>query len=112
MLRRRFLQGKLALPFFGTWLSRARAAATPATRDFFKELKVRPFINAAEPFTALTGSIMPPEVMQAWQYAAPRYVRLEELHDAVAQRIASMIGCEAAMVTSGAASALTLGTAA
>ena len=47
---------------------------------------------------------MPPEVMWAWQYAAPRYVRLDELHDAV--------GSEAAMVTSGAAAALTLGTAA
>lgn len=111
MLRRRFLQGKLALPFLGGWFGRARAAA-PASRDFFKELKVRSFINAAEPFTALSGSLMPPEVMQAWQYAAPRNVRLDELHDAVGQRIASLIGCEAAMVTSGAASALTLGTAA
>jgi L-seryl-tRNA(Ser) seleniumtransferase len=112
MLRRRLLQGKLALAFFGNWLSRAKAAPPPATRDYFKELKVRSFINAAEPFTALSGSLMPQEVMRAWQYAAPRYVRLDELHDAVAQRIASMIGCEAAMVTSGAASALTLGTAA
>jgi len=111
MLRRRFLQGKLTLPFFGGCLSRA-SAATPAPRDFFKELKVRTFINAAEPFTALCGSLMPPEVMQAWLYAAPRYVRFDDLHDAVGQRIASMIGCEAAMVTSGAASALTLGTAA
>ena len=112
MLRRRLLQGKLALAFFGNWLSRAKAAPPPGTRDYFKELKVRSFINAAEPFTALSGSLMPQEVMRAWQYAAPRYVRLDELHDAVAQRIASMIGCEAAMVTSGAASALTLGTAA
>src|SRR5262249_21771880 len=35
-----------------------------------------------------------------------------ELHDKVGERIASLIGCEAAMVTAGAASALTLGTAA
>lgn len=112
MLRRRLLQGKLALPFFGSWLWRAKAAAPPVARDYFKELKVRSFINASEPFTALTGSLMPPEVVQALQYAAPRYVRLDELHDAVAHRIASLIGCEAAMVTSGAASALTLGTAA
>ncbi len=116
MLRRRFLQGRFTLPFFGGWLSRNRlfaaGAATPAPRDFFKELKVRSFINAAEPFTALSGAIMPPEVVQAWQYAAPRYVRLDDLHDAVAERIAALIGCEAAMVTSGAASALTLGTAA
>jgi D-glucosaminate-6-phosphate ammonia-lyase len=110
--RRRFLKGKLSLPLLGGWFSRAKAAAAPMRRDFFKELGVPQFINAAEPFTALTGSLMPPEVMQAWQYAAPRYVRLDELHDAVGKRIATMIGCEAAMVTSGAAAALTLGTAA
>ena len=110
--RRRFLQGKFSLAFLGGWLSRSKAAAAPAQRDFFKELGIRPFINAAEPFTALTGALMPPEVQQAWQYAAPRYVRLDELHDAVGQRISAMIGCEAAMVTSGAASGLTLATAA
>ena len=36
---------------------------------------------------------MPAEVRQAWDYAAPRYVRLDELHDAVGERIAAMIGC-------------------
>lgn len=110
--RRRFLQGKLSLPLWGPWLSSRKAAAAPVSRDFFKELGVRGFINAAEPFTALTGSLMRREVRTAWDYAAPKYVRLDELHDAVGKRIASIIGCEAAMVTSGAASALTLGTAA
>jgi L-seryl-tRNA(Ser) seleniumtransferase len=37
---------------------------------------------------------------------------LDELHDRVGERIATLLRCEAAMVTSGAASALTLGTAA
>ena len=37
---------------------------------------------------------------------------LDELHDKVGERIAALVHCEAAMVTSGAASALTLGTAA
>jgi D-glucosaminate-6-phosphate ammonia-lyase len=110
--RRRFMQGKLSLPLWGAWLSSRKAAAAPVSRDFFKELGVRGFINAAEPFTALTGSLMSREVQTAWDYAAPKYVRLDELHDAVGKRIASIIGCEAAMVTSGAASALTLGTAA
>jgi L-seryl-tRNA(Ser) seleniumtransferase len=73
---------------------------------------VRGFINAAEPFTALTGSLMAREVAEAWDYAVPKYVRLDELHDAIGRRIASLIGCEAAMVTSGAAAALTLATAA
>ncbi|HYM13748.1 MAG TPA: selenocysteine synthase, partial [Bryobacterales bacterium] len=81
-------------------------------RDYMQELKVHPFINAGEPYTTLTGSLMPPEVVEAIEYASKQYVRLNELHDAVGQRIASLAGCEAAMVTAGAASALTLGTAA
>lgn len=110
--RRGFLKGKLSLPLLGSWISARRLAASPVRRDFFKELGVRGFINAAEPFTALTGALMPREVMEAWDYAAPRYVRLDELHDAIGKRIAGMIGCEAAMVTAGAASAMTLGVAA
>ena len=50
--------------------------------------------------------------MEAIQYASEHYVMLDELHDRVGERIAAMVRCEAAMVTSGAASALTLGTAA
>jgi L-seryl-tRNA(Ser) seleniumtransferase len=55
---------------------------------------------------------MPPEVMEAIQYASKHYVMLDELHDRVGQRIATLVRSEAAMVTSGAAAALTLGTAA
>ncbi len=110
--RRRFLENKLSLAAMGAWFSARKAVAAPVQRDFFKELGVKEFINAAEPFTALSGALMPPGIMEAMQYAAPRYVRLDELHDAVGQRIAQTIGCEAAMVTAGAASALTLGTAA
>ncbi|MCC6858452.1 MAG: aminotransferase class V-fold PLP-dependent enzyme [Bryobacterales bacterium] len=105
--RRRFLQGVSALPLVGT----PRLAAA-GKRDFYKELGVRPFINAAGTYTTLTASLMPREVVEAYDYASRQFVHLIELHDAVAQRIASLIGCEAAMVTAGAASALTLGTAA
>jgi L-seryl-tRNA(Ser) seleniumtransferase len=55
---------------------------------------------------------MPKEVREAWEYASQSYVPLIELHDRVGERIASMTGAEAAMVTSGAAGALTVGTAA
>ena len=81
-------------------------------RDYFAELGVRPFINAAGTYTAMTASLMPPEVMEAIQYASKRFVMLDELHDKVGQRIATLLRAEGAMVTSGAASALTLGTAA
>jgi L-seryl-tRNA(Ser) seleniumtransferase len=50
--------------------------------------------------------------MEAIAYASRHYVMLDELHDRVGEKIASLLKCEAAMVTSGAASALTLGTAA
>jgi len=55
---------------------------------------------------------MPPEVMAAMEYASHSYVPLNELHDKAAARIASLIGVEAAMITSGAAGALLSGTAA
>jgi uncharacterized pyridoxal phosphate-dependent enzyme len=81
-------------------------------RDYFRELGVRPFINAAGTYTAMTASLMPSEVMDAIEYASKHYVMLDELHDKVGERIASRVKAEAAMVTAGAASALTLGTAA
>src|SRR5436305_6446301 len=59
----------------------------------------------------MTASLMPPEVIEAITYASRHYVMLDELHDRVGARIATLLRCEAAMVTSGAASALTLGTA-
>ncbi len=105
--RRRFLQSVSALPLAG-----GAAHGAPARRDYFKELGVRPLINAAGTYTVLTASLMPPEVMDAINYASRVFVSLNELHDAVGKRIAELIGCEAAMVTSGAAGALTLGTAA
>ena len=105
--RRRFLQAASSLPFLG-----GVSVAAPVKRDYFKELGVRPFINAAGTYTTLTASLMPPEVVQAIEYSSKQFVPLIELHDAVGQRIASLIGCEAAMVSAGAASALTVGTAA
>ena len=107
--RRRFLMALASIPFLGSFCSGLRVSAA---RNYFSELGVRPVINAAGTYTYLTGSLMPPAVIRAWEYAAQEFVRLDELHDAAGQRIASLIGAEAAMVTAGAASALTLGTAA
>ena len=87
-------------------------ALAKAGRDYFRDLGVRPFINAAGTYTAMTSSLMPTEVVEAIRYASAHYVMLDELHDRVGERIAAMVRAEAAMVTAGAASALTLGTAA
>ena len=110
--RRSFLQGLSSLPFLGALASPDRLLAAPAGRDLLKELGVRPIINAAGTYTMFTASLMAPQVVRAWEYGSRHYVRLDELHDAVGKRIAALIGCEAAMVSAGAASALTLGTAA
>jgi uncharacterized pyridoxal phosphate-dependent enzyme len=119
--RRRFLEIASGVPLVGIGRSAEasrsaaafrRASAASVGRDYFRELGVRPFINAAGTYTAMTASLMPPEVIDAITYASKHYVMLDELHDRVGERIATLLHCEAAMVTSGAASALTLGTAA
>ena len=115
--RRRFLESISTLPLVGGFVgaSGTAAEAAPARdgkRDYLRELGVRPFINAAGTYTAMTASLMPSEVMDAINYASKHYVMLDELHDKVGERIAKLVRAEAAMVTSGAASALTLGTAA
>jgi len=89
----------------------AAAAARPAA-DYFRDLGVRPFINAAGTYTAMTASLMAPEVLDAIAYASRHFVMLDQLHDKIGERIARLVRAEAAMVTSGAAAALTLGTAA
>ena len=114
--RRRFLESVGSLPVVGGLIAAAApsaaAAARPPRRDYFRELGVRPFINAAGTYTAMTASLMPAEVMDAINYASKHYVMLDELHDRVGERIAALVRAEAAMVAAGAASALTLGTAA
>jgi L-seryl-tRNA(Ser) seleniumtransferase len=115
--RRRFLENVSTLPIVGGLVGLRAAPAEAARaarggRDYFRDLGVRPFINAAGTYTAMTASLMPPEVMEAINYASKHYVMLDELHDKVGERVASLVHAEAAMITSGAASALTLGTAA
>jgi D-glucosaminate-6-phosphate ammonia-lyase len=110
--RRRFLHSLSTMPVLGSLFGGAAAHAAVSKRDYFAELGVKPFINAAGTYTTLTASLMHPEVMEAIQYASKKFYRLNEVHDAVGAKIAGLLGAEAAMVTSGAAGALTVGTAA
>jgi len=115
--RRDFLESVSALPLIGgilgggTVLRSSEATLGAARRDYFSELGIRPFINAAGTYTDMTASLMPDDVMDAINYASEHYVMLNELHDRVGERIAKLLQCEAAMVSAGAASAMTLGTA-
>ena len=111
--RRSFLGGVAGVPAAVTALLSGAPPATAAVpkRNLLGELGVRPFINAAGTYTTHSGSLMRPEVMEAINDSSHYFVEVEELHDAVGKRIASLVGSEAAMVSAGAASALTLGTA-
>ena len=111
--RRRFLQALSTFPLFTKVAPAAsNSVQAYAKRDYFAELGIRPFINAAGTFTVMTASLMPPEVMAAMEKVSRQFVPLPKLQDTVGAKIASMIGAEAAMVTSGAAGALCCGTAA
>jgi D-glucosaminate-6-phosphate ammonia-lyase len=90
----------------------AKDLSPSSDRDFYRELGVRTFINAAGTYTLLSASLMLPEAVAAMSYAARHFVDIEELLTAAGERIAQLLGCDAAMVTSGAAAALTVGTAA
>jgi len=80
--------------------------------DYYAKLGVTPFINAAGTYTVLSASTMPPEVQAAIALASQHPVQLNELLVASGEYLAKRLRCEAALVTSGASAALTLGTAA
>jgi L-seryl-tRNA(Ser) seleniumtransferase len=111
--RRRFLKSMAALPAVAPAMAEANAAPAQAPpRDVYRELGIRPLINAAGTYTYLSASLMPAPVREAMESATRHYVNLNELHAAVGKKISALLGCEAALVTAGAASALTMGTAA
>src|SRR5262245_31925975 len=91
----------------------ARAAALPNGRNIYLErLGLRPVINGVGTVTVLGGSIMAPEVTEAMVEASRYFVEMPELHDKVAARIAQLLKVPAAMVSCGAASAITCAAAA
>jgi D-glucosaminate-6-phosphate ammonia-lyase len=74
----------------------------------YQTLGVRTVINASATLTALGGSVMPPEVTAAMLVAAQSHVDMYELHEAVGAELAKLTRNEAAYVTCGCASAITL----
>jgi D-glucosaminate-6-phosphate ammonia-lyase len=117
--RRQFVQGVGVLSSFaaiGTNTLSSRLYGAPKNADYrntvYSRLGVRPLINAAGTYTALSASLMPREVAQAMQEASRFHVPIAELQAAVGKRIAGLVGAEAALVTAGAAAALMLSAAA
>jgi L-seryl-tRNA(Ser) seleniumtransferase len=80
--------------------------------EIYQSIGVRTLVNARGTITVIGGSTMLPEVRAAMDAAARHYVQLDELAEAIGARLAQLTGAEWGMVTSGAAAALTLATAA
>ena len=105
--RRLILRGAGLLGFvpFG----KGAAGATSST-DIYNRLGIRPVINCRGTHTVLGASKIWPELHEAMAQASREYVLLDELHDKVGARLAELIGSEAAMVTTGCAGAIQVGT--
>lgn len=114
LTRRKLIQRLTTIPVLGGLVSavpftNSIAAPKPPKRDLFKELGVRTFINAAGTLTFMTGSLMHDEVLEAINGTAKDFCLLDEVQDKVGERIAKLVHAEAAVVTSGAFSGMTLG---
>lgn len=82
----------------------------PPSGNVYTRLGLRPIVNASGTYTHLGGSLMPPEVLDAMNEAARQYVPIRDLTKATGDRIAQLTGNEAALVTTGAAGAIFVGT--
>jgi uncharacterized pyridoxal phosphate-dependent enzyme len=111
---RRSLLGRTASLIAAAQLSNEALAGKPGEQetDYYSKLGVQKIINAAGTYTVLTASTMPPPVQAAVAMAAKHPVRLLDLQKKAGEYLAQKLKCESAMVTAGASSALTLGTAA
>lgn len=80
--------------------------------DLFQHLGLSPVINASGIYTDLGGSRLSPKAWAAAEAINNHFVRMTDLLDKSGERIASLLGAEAARITPGAAAAIFLGTAA
>jgi len=98
----------------GAFLGAAKPAlAAPMTvgkmqigPDIYQSIGVRPIINCRGTLTVISGSLELPEVRAAKEAAAQHYVVLDELMEAIGQRLAELTGAEWGMVASGCAAGL------
>src|SRR6185436_9190330 len=107
--RRRFFTWAGVFGTLGSRFGSHRLLAAPPT-SIYTSLGLRPIINASGTYTHLGGSLMPPEVLNAMNEAARQYVPIRDLTKAVGDRIARLTGNDGALVTTGAAGAIFVGT--
>ena len=111
--RRRFLKTTMALSVSaGSTGAHAADASLLVGDNIYTRIGVRPLINGVRTVTVLGGCLMPAEVTRAMEEAGKYFVSVPELQKKAGARIAELLGVPAAMVTAGAASAMTVGAAA
>ena len=103
--RRGLLQGLL-----GVWPFSKLPAATHRPVNLYQQLGVRPVINCKGAYTMIGASKQWPELHTAMAEASQQFVFLEELQEKIGERLTKLIGSESAMVSTGAAGAIALGT--
>jgi D-glucosaminate-6-phosphate ammonia-lyase len=103
----------LALPVLFGAANATRASAQPAAvgplkpgPEIYQSIGVEPIINCRGTFTIIGGSVELPEVRAAMDAASRYFVQIDELADAVGQRLADLTGAEWGMVSSGCAAGL------
>jgi L-seryl-tRNA(Ser) seleniumtransferase len=104
--RRNVLHGAGLL---GIWPFSKLSFAGRGPASPYQQLGIRPVINCRGTHTVIGASKVWPELHDAMAEASRHYVLLDELQDKVGARLAALIGCEDAMVTTGCAGAITLG---
>jgi D-glucosaminate-6-phosphate ammonia-lyase len=113
MTRRELFQigNVLAMPvLLGGMKARAEGAAETGPLkpgpEIYQSIGVEPIINCRGTFTIIGGSVERPEVRAAMDAASRYFVQIDELADAVGQRLAELTGAEWGMVSAGCAAGL------
>ena len=107
-----FRSGGIAAAGLISGAAPAAAATMPSSPSVYTRIGVKPFINLTAAVTINGGLLTVDPVKQAMDEASYFSVQMDELMEGVGKRLAEIFQCEAAIVTSGAAGALTHATSA
>lgn len=110
LTRRTVLQRAGLPPLLGLWPFSKLGAASRVPPNIYQDLGIRPVINMRGTHTVIGASKEWPELHESMAEASRHYVVLDEVQDKVGERLSKLIGSEDAMVTTGTAGAITLGT--
>jgi uncharacterized pyridoxal phosphate-dependent enzyme len=116
--RRSFMKLAAAAPLLSQIAARdlyaqaATAIGKAPRQNIYARLGVKTVINCRGTWTFLSGSLEFPEVRQAQVEASQHFVNMMELQRGVGRRLAELTGAESGMITSGAAGAMAVSTAA